>query len=157
MNPGARAVGKRRRYPKSRSCCMACWNAAKRDFVLLRAHKHADAPHLLRLLRMRRKRPCCAPPSSDKRLTSPHWKSPVPTRRVSAGNELARQELFEWPGATGVGLFLLHAPAAPRHGAQTHTHTTKKRSKRRALGRNSHARFQDLERQWQEGRDRDRR
>jgi hypothetical protein len=29
---------------------MACWNAAKRDFVLLPAHKHADAPHPLRLL-----------------------------------------------------------------------------------------------------------
>ena len=29
---------------------MACWNAAKRDFVLLRARKHADVPHLLLLL-----------------------------------------------------------------------------------------------------------
>ena len=29
---------------------MACWNAAKRDFVLLRAYKHADAPHPLALL-----------------------------------------------------------------------------------------------------------
>ena len=38
---------------------MACWNAAKRDFVLLRAHKHADVPHLLLLLPARRERPCC--------------------------------------------------------------------------------------------------
>ena len=29
---------------------MVCWNAAKRDFVLLRAYKHADAPHPLALL-----------------------------------------------------------------------------------------------------------
>ena len=47
---------------------MACWDAAKRDFI--RAHKHADTPHPLRLLRMRRKRPCCAPPSSD--MSSPN-------------------------------------------------------------------------------------
>jgi len=37
---------------------MACWNAAKRDFVLLRAYKHADAPHPLALLRACRERPC---------------------------------------------------------------------------------------------------
>jgi hypothetical protein len=36
---------------------MDCWNAGKRNFVLLRAHKHADAPYPLGLLRARCERP----------------------------------------------------------------------------------------------------
>jgi hypothetical protein len=36
---------------------MDCWNAGKRNFVLLRAHKHADSPYPLGLLRARRERP----------------------------------------------------------------------------------------------------
>ena len=87
MSPGARAAGKRRRYPKSRSCCMACWNAVKRDFVLLPAHKHADAPHPLRLLRMRRQRPCCAPPRSD--MSSRRLMGSLPCRPVEQVENIA--------------------------------------------------------------------
>jgi len=52
---------------------MACWNAAKRDFVLLRARKHADVPHLLLLLPAHASgHAAAAPPSSvmnSRRLT----------------------------------------------------------------------------------------
>ena len=61
---------------------MACWNAAKRDFVLLRARKRADVPHLLLLLRARRERPrCCAAEQRDE-LAPPH--SMISSARASS-------------------------------------------------------------------------